>query len=234
MDRSLTHELIVEIQHGEGGADSKIFVHELLAVYLKYGQSKGFSSELLSSEDGHAIVRFSGKGVWAAFKSETGKHCVQRIGSTEANDRRHTSFVSVAVLPIPEEQVLKSLPESELKITFMRGHGAGGQHRNVTDSACRIVHIRTGLTVFIQTQRDQHANRRYALRILTARVNELDQQKQHEDYNAQRKILGQGGRGETDKIRTYNFLKSFAVDHRTGKKTGNIKGLMKGNLNLLM
>jgi len=225
--------LILEIQHGEGGTDSKNFVHELLAVYLKYGQSKGFSSSLLSSEEGHVMVRFSGDGVWLAFANETGKHCVQRIPETETAGRKQTSFVSVVVLPMPEEKSLKSIPESELKIAFTRGHGPGGQHRNTSDSAVRIVHPRTGFMVFIQGERDQHANRREAIKIITARVNQFDQEKQHADYNAQRKILGQGGRGQTEKIRTYNFLKGIAIDHRSGRKTGNIKGLMKGQLELL-
>ncbi len=225
--------MIVEIKFGEGGEDSKIFVHELLSIYLKYGQLKGFSSQLLTSEEGHAIVQFSGKNVYDAFKMETGKHCVQRIGSTEANDRRHTSFVSVAVLALPEEKTSKSLSESELKITFQRGHGPGGQHQNTTDSACRCVHPRTGILVFING-RDQHSNKRDAIRIITARVNQRDNEKKDMERNAARKVLGQGGRGETEKVRTYNFLKNFAIDHRTGKKTGNIKGLMKGNLGLLL
>lgn len=188
---------------------------------------------MITSEEGHVILQITGKDVWKAFAKETGKHCVQRVSPTEMKGRKHTSFVTVAVLPIPEEKVLKSIPENELKITFQRGHGPGGQNVNKVNSAVRLVHIPSGLTVFING-RDQGVNRRDALRILTARVNQMEQEKKDAENNANRKVLSQGGRGETDKIRTYNFLKNFAVDHRTGKKTGNIKGFMKGNLDLLL
>ncbi|RDJ35121.1 MAG: PCRF domain-containing protein [Crenarchaeota archaeon] len=221
------------MQFGEGGKDSKLFVHELASVYIRYGQSKGFKSQILESSEGHMIIRFKGANVWKAFEQEVGKHCVQRIGPTETKGRKHTSFVAVAVLPLPEPRLLKPIPENELEITFQRGHGKGGQHQNTTDSACRIVHPRTQLSVFING-RDQHANRRDAIRIITARINQFDQEKKDREYGKKRKVLSKGGRGETDKIRTYNFLKGFAVDHRTGKKTNNIKGVMKGDLNLLM
>lgn len=224
---------MVEVQFGEGGEDSKIFVHELLAVYTKYAVLQGFSCDLIHSDEGHAAIKVCGNGVWDAFKQEIGKHCVQRIPPTETRGRKQTSFVSVAVTPIPEEKSLKSLAESELRITFQKGHGKGGQHQNTTDSACRIVHPKSGIMVFING-RDQHANRRDAIRIITARVNELEQEKLHAEHNSMRKVLGKGGRGETEKIRTYNFLKSCAIDHRNGMKTSNVKGLMKGNLSLLM
>lgn len=213
--------------------DSKIFVHELLSVYILYAKYKDFNQELLTSEEGHVVLKVSGKDTWEAFSNETGKHCVQRIGPTEAKGRKHTSFVSVVVLPLPEEKALKSIPINELEITATKGHGAGGQHRNVTQSAIRIVHPRTGLSVFIQNERDQHSNRRRAIRIITARVNEFDQSQQDVENNINRKTLSQGGRSDSNKIRTYNFLKGFAVDHRTGKKT-NIKSFMKGNLELLL
>jgi peptide chain release factor 1 len=213
--------------------DSKLFVDDLLSVYLKYGQSKGFDCELIHSENGHAIAKFTGKDVWKAFEAETGKHCLQRVPPTETRGRVQTSFVTVAVLPIPQETVLKSLPEKDLKITFQRGHGPGGQHQNSTFSAARVVHIPTGIMVFING-RDQHANRRDAIRIVTVRVNELYQQQKQSDKREVRKVLALGGRGQTEKIRTYNFTNSLAVDHRNGKKTKNMKALMKGDLGLLL
>ena len=225
--------MIVEIKFGAGGLDSKIFVHELLAVYVKYGQSKGFSSELLISEEGHVLVKFGGDGVWNCFKFETGQHCVQRIGTTEANGRRHTSFVSVAVLPIPEEKILRSLPEQDIEFSYMRGSGPGGQNRNKVCSCVRAIYRPTKLEVVIDG-RDQGKNKSLAVRILTAKFNKIEQEKKDQDYNRKRKILGQGGRGETEKIRTYNFLKNFAIDHRTGKKTSNVKAVMKGDLDLLI
>jgi len=224
--------LIVEIQFGEGGEDSKLFVHELLGVYVNWASRNSLSSELLLSSDGHVAAKFTGNNVWAAFEHEGGKHCLQRVPPTESNGRRHTSMVSVAVLPIPEEKMMKPLPESELEITCQTGHGPGGQHQNKTASAVRMVHKPTKLMVFINGK-DQHANRREALKILTAKVRTQEQSKIAADYNANRKAqLGSGGRG--DKIRTYNFIDSRAVDHRTGKKTSNLKSLLKGDLSLLL
>jgi peptide chain release factor 1 len=209
-----------------------MFVHELLGVYVKWAASKSLSGEILLSTEGHVVAKFAGPNVWDAFKHEGGKHCVQRVPPTESNGRRHTSMVSVAVLPIPEERTLKPLPENEIEVTCQTGHGPGGQHQNKTASAVRMVHKPTKLMVFINGK-DQHANRREALKILTAKVRSQEHEKVSQAYNDQRKAqLGTGGRG--DKIRTYNFIDSRAVDHRTGKKTGNLKGLMKGDLSLLV
>ncbi len=174
-----------------------------------------------------------GDEVWNHFEREAGKHCVQRIGTTETNGRRHTSFVSVAVLELPSGNSERLVPVAELDITFQKGHGKGGQHQNTTDSACRIKHKATGLMVFING-RDQHTNRRNAIRIISAKINQIELDKQKAEYNKGRKILAKGGRGETEKIRTYNFLKGFVVDHRTGRKTGNVKAIMKGQLELLV
>lgn len=223
---------MVEVQFGEGGEDSKIFVEELLSIYLKYGQSKGFACERIESDWGHAVAKFSGNGVWDAFKQEVGKHCVQRIPPTEANDRKQTSFVSVAVTALPEDKVSKPLPLSEIEYSYMRGTGPGGQNKNKVASCVRAVHRPTKLAVVIDG-RDQGKNKVFATKILTAKVNKLKQDQQDQARNEIRKVLGQGGRGETEKIRTYNFLKGFVVDHRTGKKTGNVKAVTKGNLDLL-
>lgn len=222
--------MIVEIQFGEGGEDSKIFVVELAEAYIKYAELNRLKSEILHESEGHVILKIKGASALKYFEKESGKHCVQRIPPTETRGRRHTSIVGVAVLPIyRDERVL--LKENELEIKTQRGHGAGGQHQNKTDSAVRARHLETGLQVFING-RDQAQNKREAISILTAKVNNLYRQQQREKYDSNRKNqLGSGGR--SNKIRTYNFIDSRAVDHRSGIKTSKLKEIMKGYFNLL-
>jgi peptide chain release factor 1 len=183
------------------------------------------------------MLKVMGKNVWTAFKNEPGKHVVQRVPPTERSGRWQTSVISVAVLPLPPENKLVPLQEKDLEITTQTGkQKAGGQNVNKVASAVRMKHKPTGLSVFING-RDQGQNKKEALHVLTARVNQLRLDKTASDYDnlrtGQMKGIGDklGGRG--DKIRTYNFIKSRVVDHRLGVKTGNIKEVMKGNLTLL-
>tara|TARA_Y100000034_G_scaffold72508_1_gene87406 strand:- start:938 stop:1633 length:696 start_codon:yes stop_codon:yes gene_type:complete len=230
MNDKTNEEIVVEVRHGEGGDDSKIFVGELFAVYVKYAESKGFKSEILHTSQGHMITIIKGKNAGKFFADESGKHCVQRIPPTETKGRKQTSIVSVAVLPL-REKLNVVLKDSDLEISFVNAGGPGGQHQNKTASAVRMRHKPTGLKVFING-RDQHSNKREARRILAARVEQHIQKEADSEYNANRKDkLGDGGR--SDKIRTYNFLKGRIVDHVTGKKTGNIKKFMKGDLEVL-
>jgi peptide chain release factor 1 len=224
-------EIIVEIQFGEGGDDSKMFVDELLSIYLKYAQSLKLKTELIHSRDGHKIIKILGKGAGRAFRYEGGKHCIQRIPPTETKGRKQTSMVCVAILPIKDD-VCEPLKSNELETQTCGGHGPGGQHQNRTESAVRMRHKPTGITVFINGK-DQHANRREALRVLTARVNDLRETENNAAYAAERRSqMGSGGR--SDKIRTYNILEGRVVDHRLGTKTGNVKGVMKGRLDLIL
>lgn len=225
-------ELIVDILFGEGGDDSKLFVDELASAYLKYGEGGGLKADILSSDFGHCVIKFRGPGAWAMFQGESGNHCVQRVPPTEGKGRRQTSYVSVAVLPLPPEGRFEVLPESELRVTYTVGSGPGGQHRNKTASTVRMVHEPTGAQVVIDG-RDQHSNRREALRILSGRVALLRESQAKSAYNdLKRDTMGSKGRGE--KVRTYNFIQSRVADHRTGKKTGNIKGVMRGDFSLVL
>jgi peptide chain release factor 1 len=220
---------VVEIHHGEGGDDSKAFVHELFAAYIKYTKILNLKSEILLSEQGHAILLVSGSGSQKAFCNESGQHVIQR----KSKKQHHTSVVVVAILPLPPDGSQKKIPEDELVITTQVGHGKGGQHQNKTESAVRIVHKITGLKVFING-RDQHANKREAIRIITARVNEYLKSNADSKYEAIRKEhLNKTGRGS--KARTYNMIDSRVVDHRTGKKTKHIKDVLeKGNFGLVL
>ena len=198
---------------------------------MKYAKSCGLKTELLGSSRGHFSAKIVGPRAWEAFKREGGKHCVQRIPPTERGGRRQTSYLTVGVLPVVEKSSVV-VPQSEIDVKTQGGHGKGGQHQNVTDSAVRMRHIPTGLHVFING-RDQHANRREALRILTAKVNDFHRAKQDAEYGKLRADqMADQGRG--NKIRTYNFIKTRAVDHRTGRKTKKVRRIIeRGEFGLL-
>lgn len=215
-------EIILEVQFGEGGDDSKLFVHDLFGAYCKYAVNKGFKVELLATGNGLAKARIKGEGVGKAFQYESGKHCVQRIPPTESKGRKQTSMVTVAVLPVKEESA--QLNENDLEITTQKGHGPGGQHQNKTESAVRVRHIPTGIEVFING-RDQHANKRQALEIIKHKVNEHYRQQVDAQYNGDRKEQRDGG-GRSNKIRTYNFLNDRAVDHRFNVKCGDVRSII--------
>lgn len=220
-----SNEIIIDLQFGEGGDDSKIFVDELFSAYLKYAKSLGYKAELLFSSFGHMMAKISGVGAAKAFQFEGGKHIVQRVPPTERSGRRQTSVISVAVLPIKKEAE-KGLDESELRIEAVNLGSPGGQHANRHYSGCRITHVPTGLKVSINS-RDYHSSERDARKILASRLYDLNQQKLDSEYcKIRQEQMGGGHRG--DKCRTYNFINSQVVDHRLGTKTKNIKGIMKG------
>lgn len=176
------------------------------------------------------IARIKGSGAGRAFQHEPGKHCCQRIPETESKGRKHTSMVSVAVLPLPPETEIK-IADSDLKVEAVNLGGKGGQHQNRTLSGCRITHLPTGNKVAING-RDYHSNEREARRIIAARVHEQVKEKADSEYAAYRKEQQQGGH-RSGKIRTYNFMESRVVDHRLGLKTGNVKAIMKGDFDKL-
>ncbi len=222
--------LIIEIRAGEGGEDSKSFVDELATVYLSYANKKNLKTNILNAKSGHISIEISGENVWNIFKHEAGKHQVQRIPPNERNDRTHTSVVVVGIIKLFDFKE-KTLNMSEVEVQTQRGSGPGGQHRNKTDSAVRMRHKPTGITVFIDG-RDQSQNKRKAFEILSMRVNTHYYEQARSAYSAEKKDqIGNGDR--TGRIRTYNFKNNFIYDHRTGIKTSNVKEIMKGRLDLL-
>lgn len=217
----------MEIQFGEGGDDSKLFVDDLSETYIRWAELNKVKHEEIYRKKGKVSLRFTGNNAYDIFKNEAGKHCVQRVPPTESKGRRHTSFISVAVLPL-KPSVSISLNENEVEIKTQGGHGKGGQHQNKTDSAVRATHTPTGIQVFINGRKQQR-NKKLALEILANKVEEFYQNKKLEKYNQNRKNqLGDGSR--SGKTRTYNFIDSRVIDHNLGTKTSKIKKVMKGQL----
>jgi peptide chain release factor 1 len=222
---------LLEIRAGEGGEDAKNFVHELASVYVRYATKKGLDIAIVDTDYGSSTLEISGKDALAAFENESGKHVVQRCPPSERSGRRHTSTVSVGVLPL---FAFKSatIRDEDIEITFQNASGPGGQGVNTCKSACRMKHIPTGIAVKSQVHRSPQQNKAHAYNLLCGRVQEKKFLEQNSEYAAKRKkALGETGRGGAR--RTYCFYKNFVSDHVTGRKTNDIKEIMKGNLDIL-
>ena len=229
-DRSV----IVEIRAGAGGDESALFANSLLRMYSMYAESKGWKTEILSSNEtglgGFKEVSFmiDGDGAYSRLKFESGVHRVQRVPETESSGRIHTSTVTVAVLPEAEEVDVEINP-ADLQIDTYRAGGAGGQHVNKTESAIRITHIPTGTVVECQDERSQHKNREKAMKVLRSRILEAEMQKQNEQIAGERKLqVGTGDRSE--RIRTYNYPQGRVSDHRIGLTLYRIDSILNGDI----
>ena len=207
-----------------------MFIRDLLSAYLKYAKKLNFTTELLASKESFVIVLIKGDKAEQYFRDEIGKHCVQRIPPTENRGRTHTSIISVSVIPLKKNIKYKML-DADLEIQTTKGSGPGGQHRNKTDSAVRMKHLPTGLQVFIDG-RSQHSNKQEAHRILSGKVSQFYEEQNDIARNDVR-CSQIGNRKRSDKIRTYNFKKNRAVDHRLGTKTSRIYDVMNGRFDLL-
>jgi peptide chain release factor 1 len=225
---------IIELRAGTGGEESALFVGDLLRMYTRFIERKGWKAELLSSNESgkggfkEVILLVSGQGAYGTLKFESGVHRVQRVPETEAQGRVHTSTATVAVLPEAEEADVE-IDTKDLRIDVMRASGAGGQHVNRTESAVRITHLPTGLVVTCQDEKSQHKNKARALTVLRSRLYELKQQQLDAERSAERR--GQIGTGErSEKIRTYNFPQNRVTDHRIGLTLHRLERVIDGEL----
>jgi peptide chain release factor 1 len=226
--------VILEIRAGTGGDEATLFAAEMLRMYARYAERQGWRMEILdASESGigglkEAIALIEGDKVYSKLKHESGVHRVQRVPQTEASGRIHTSAVTVAVLPEAEEVDVKIDPK-DLRIDTFCSSGPGGQSVNTTYSAVRLTHMPTGLVVSMQDEKSQIKNREKAMRVLRARLQELEEQKQHEAQASERRsMVGSGDRSE--KIRTYNFKENRVSDHRIGLTIHQLDLVMEGAL----
>jgi len=227
-------DIILEIRAGTGGDEASLFAADLLRMYTRFAEGRGWKIESLDtspSEVGgfkEVIVKISGEDVYRVMKYESGVHRVQRVPATEAQGRIHTSAATVAVLPEAEE-VDFELKSDEVRIEVCRSSGAGGQGVNTTDSAVQVLHIPTGTIVRCQDGRSQIKNKEKALSILRSRLLEKKQQEEAAKYSANRKsLIGSGGREE--KIRTYNYPQNRVTDHRIELTLYNLDQFMEGRI----
>ncbi len=237
-DENDKRDIIVEIRAGTGGREAALFAADLFRMYSRYAQSKGWGVDIMStSESGvggfkEIIFEVKGEGAFSRFKYERGVHRVQRVPTTEASGRIHTSTATVAVLPEAEEVEVDINPD-DLRIDIYHSSGAGGQNVNKVATAVRITHLSTGMVVVCQDERSQLKNKVKAMALLRARLLDMERRKQEEAIVKERQSqVGTGERAE--KIRTYNFPQDRLTDHRVGLTLHNLPRILAGELDMLI
>ena len=226
--------VIVEIRAGTGGEEAALFASDLFRMYSRYAENRAWKVEVMTHHPTgvgglkEIIMMIHGKGAYSAFKYESGTHRVQRVPTTEAQGRIHTSAVTVAVLPEAEEVEI-AIDPAELKIDVYRSTGPGGQSVNTTDSAVRITHLPTGLVVTCQDEKSQLKNKNKAMKVLRARLLDRKIEEQNEKRSEERKSqVGTGDR--SGRIRTYNFPQGRVSDHRIGLTLYKLEDILQGNI----
>lgn len=233
-DPASDRDVIVEIRAGAGGEEASLFAADLFRMYSRYAQAKGWQVGIIDSNQSEIggfkelIFEIKGKGAFSRFKHERGVHRVQRVPATEASGRLHTSTATVAVLPEAEEIELNINPD-DLKMEFFHSRGAGGQNVNKVTTAVRITHLPTGVMASCQDERSQIRNRMKAMAVLRARLLDLEQRKQSESMDKERRMQVGGGQ-RAEKIRTYNFPQNRVTDHRISSSFHNLQQILDGEL----
>ena len=231
--------LFLEVRAGTGGDEAAIFAGDLMRMYLRYAEQRGWKTEIESAHPGEhggykeAVARIEGKGAFSRLKYESGTHRVQRVPATESQGRIHTSAATVAIIPDVDEVEEITINPADLKVDTFRSSGAGGQHVNKTDSAIRITHLPTGTVVECQEERSQHKNRARAMSLLKARLLDEAQGKQAAAQAQERRLqVGSGDRSQ--RIRTYNFPQGRITDHRINLTLYRLPDVLQGDLEELI
>jgi len=227
--------IFLEIRAGTGGDESALFAGDLLRMYTRFAERNRWQVEMVSESPSdlggyrEVIVRLVGKGAYSRLKFESGGHRVQRVPATETQGRIHTSACTVAVMPEADELEDVNINPADLRVDTFRASGAGGQHINKTDSAVRLTHLPTGIVVECQDDRSQHKNKAQALKVLAARIKDVQMREQQSKEAATRKsLIGSGDRSE--RIRTYNFPQGRVTDHRINLTLYKLDFIMDGDL----
>ncbi len=226
---------IISVHAGAGGTEAQDWVDILLRMYLRWAEAKGFKTDILDYLPGDeagvksVTVMFRGRNAYGYLRSELGIHRLVRISPFDSSGRRHTSFASVMVMPELDDSVEVKIDDKELRIDTYRSSGAGGQHVNKTDSAIRITHLPTGIVVQCQNERSQHRNKDMAMKMLAARLYELERQKKaeaQEGLSGDKMEIAWGSQIRSYVLQPYRMIK----DHRTDQETGNVDAVLDGNL----